>query len=162
MILENVIVIRRLLMADIAKMQAELQRLQEKQEVLKARQERQQARLNAEKRKQRNKRLIEKGAVLEDMQAVVKGLKKVPKVPRVSKAEDPEGYAKYQAYKTYNHQKEQISEKISPADSQEWLETLIEFSKWVSHFTLTDSKTGEKESTWERFTRIQSQNNQRS
>ncbi|WP_242364453.1 hypothetical protein [Limosilactobacillus antri] len=149
-------------MTDIAKMQAELQRLQEKQEVLKARQERQQARLNAEKRKQRNKRLIEKGAVLEDMQAVVKGLKKVPKVPRVSKAEDPEGYAKYQAYKTYNHQKEQISEKISPADSQEWLETLIEFSKWVSHFTLTDSKTGEKESTWERFTRIQSQNNQRS
>ncbi|MCR1863992.1 DUF3847 domain-containing protein [Limosilactobacillus reuteri] len=56
-------------MADIEKMQAELQRLQEKQAVLKARQERQQARLNAEKRKQRNKRLIEKGAVLEDLQA---------------------------------------------------------------------------------------------
>ena len=79
-------------MADIEKMQAELQRLQEKQAVLKARQERQQARLNAEKRKQRNKRLIEKGAVLEDMQAVAQGLKKVPKVPRVSKAEDPQGY----------------------------------------------------------------------
>ena len=149
-------------MADIAKMQAELQRLQEKQEVLKARQERQQARLNAEKRKQRNKRLIEKGAVLEDIQAVVKGLKKVPKVPRVSKAEDPEGYAKYQAYKDYNHQKEQVSEKISPADSQKWLETLIEFSNWVSQFKFTNSETGEKESTWERFTRIQSQNNQRS
>ena len=117
-------------MADIEKMQAELQRLQEKQAVLKARQERQQARLNAEKRKQRNKRLIEKGAILEDIQAVAQGLEKAPKVPRVSKTEDPQGYEEYQAYKNYNHQKEVLSEKISPADSQEWLETLIDFRNW--------------------------------
>lgn len=147
-------------MADIEKMQAELQRLQEKQAVLKARQERQQARLNAEKRKQRNKRLIEKGAVLEDMQAVAQGLKKVPKVPRVSKAEDPQGYEKYQAYKNYNHQKEVLSEGISPTDSQKWLETLVDFRNWVSQFTFTNKETGEKESTWERYVRIRSQDNQ--
>ena len=149
-------------MADIEKMQAELQRLQEKQAVLKARQERQQARLNAEKRKQRNKRLIEKGASLEDIQAVAQGLEKAPKVPRVSKTEDPQGYEEYQAYKNYNHQKEVLSEKISPADSQEWLETLIDFRNWVSHFKFTDKETGQQESTWERYVRLQNQNNQRS
>ena len=148
-------------MADIEKMQAELQRLQEKQAVLKARQERQQARLNAEKRKQRNKRLIEKGAVLEDMQAVAQGLKKVPKVPRVSKSEDPQGYEEYQAYKSYNHQKEELSEQISPVDSQKWLETLVDFSNWAStiQFSLKD---GKKENAWDRYMRYQNQNNQRS
>ncbi|MCR1864013.1 hypothetical protein, partial [Limosilactobacillus reuteri] len=118
--------------------------------------------LNAEKRKQRNKRLIEKGAVLEDLQAVAQGLQKVPKVPRVSKAEDPKGYEEYQAYKNYNHQKEVLSEGISPADSQKWLETLIDFRNWVSHFKFTDKETGQKESTWERYVRLQNQNNQRS
>lgn len=147
------------MMADIEKMQAELQRLQEKQAVLKARQERQQARLNAEKRKQRNKRLIEKGAVLEDVQAVANGLKKAPKVPRVSKAEDPQGYEKYQTYKSYNHQKEELSEQISPADSQKWLETLIDFNNWAStiQFSLKD---GKKENAWDRYMRYRSQNNQ--
>ena len=149
-------------MADIEKMQAELQRLQEKQAVLKARQERQQARLNAEKRKQRNKRLIEKGAVLEDMQAVAQGLTKVPKVPRVSKAEDPQGYEEYQAYKNYNHQKEELSGKISPADSQKWLENLIAFCNWTNRFTVTNEETGEKEHLWEKYIRLQRQNNQRS
>ena len=149
------------MMADIEKMQAELQRLQEKQKVLKARQERQKARLNAEKRKQRNKRLIEKGAILEDMQAVAKGLKKAPKVPRVSKSEDQQGYEKYQAYKSYNHQKEELSEQISPADSQKWLETLVNFSKWANtiQFPLED---GQKENAWQRYMRIRNQNNQRS
>ena len=47
---ETLLSLGGLIMADIEKMQAELQRLQEKQAVLKARQERQQARLNAEKK----------------------------------------------------------------------------------------------------------------
>lgn len=106
--------------------------------------------------------MIEKGAVLEDLQAVAQGLQKVPKVPRVSKAEDPKGYEEYQAYKNYNHQKEVLSEGISPADSQKWLETLIDFRNWVSHFKFTDKETGQKESTWERYVRLQNQNNQRS
>lgn len=90
-------------MADLEKMEANLKRLEEKQKAIQARRERQLARFNAEKRKQRTKRLIEKGAILEDLQAVAKGLKKVPQAPRVSKAEDPQGYEKYQAYKNYNH-----------------------------------------------------------
>ncbi len=115
-------------MADIEKMKAELERLQEKEAVFKARRERQMARINTEKRKQRNKRLIEKGAVLEDIQAQAKGLRKVPKVARVAKADDPQGYANYQAYKTYNQEKEQLSEQISPADSKEWLGKLVDRS----------------------------------
>ena len=148
-------------MADIEKMKVELERLQEKEAVFKARRERQMARINTEKRKQRNKRLIEKGAVLEDIQAQAKGLRKVPKVARVAKSDDPQGYAKYQAYKAYNHQKEQLSEQISPVDSQKWLETLIDFSNWAStiQFSLKD---GKKENAWDRYMRIQNQNNQRS
>lgn len=148
-------------MADIEKMKAELERLQEKEAVFKARRERQMARINTEKRKQRNKRLIEKGAVLEDIQAVANGLQKAPKVPRVSKAEDSQGYEKYQAYKSYNHQKEELSEQITPADSQEWLETLVDFSKWASKIMFS-LKNGQKENAWDRYMRIQNQNNQRS
>ena len=55
-----------------------------------------------------------------------------------------------------------LSEGISPADSQKWLETLIDFRNWVSHFKFTDKETGQKESTWERYVRLQNQNNQRS
>lgn len=122
-------------MADIEKMKAELERLQEKEAVFKARRERQMARINTEKRKQRNKRLIEKGAVLEDIQAQAKGLRKVPKVARVAKSDDPQGYAKYQAYKAYNHQKEQLSEQISPADSEQWLRGQLNMLKQLVNFT---------------------------
>ena len=149
-------------MADLEKMEANLKRLEEKQKAIQARRERQLARFNAEKRKQRTKRLIEKGAILEDLQAVAKGLKKVPQAPRVSKAEDPQGYEKYQADKTYNHQKEVLSETISPADSQKWLETLVGFKDWANQFTITDNQTGEKGHLWERYIRLDDQNNQRS
>ncbi|MEK1355750.1 hypothetical protein HCY99_10230 [Limosilactobacillus fermentum] len=149
-------------MADLEKMEANLKRLEEKQKAIQARRERQLARFNAEKRKQRTKRLIEKGAILEDLQAVAKGLKKVPQAPRVSKAEDPQGYEKYQAYKNYNHQKEVLSETISPADSQKWLETLVGFKDWANQFTITDNQTGEKGHLWERYIRLDDQNNQRS
>lgn len=149
-------------MADLEKMEANLKRLEEKQKAIQARRERQLARFNAEKRKQRTKRLIEKGAILEDLQAVAKGLKKVPQAPRVSKAEDPQGYEKYQAYKNYNHQKEVLSETISPADSQKWLETLVGFKDWANQFTITDNQTGEKGHLWERYIRLDGQNNQRS
>lgn len=149
-------------MADLEKMEANLKRLEEKQKAIQARRERQLARFNAEKRKQRTKRLIEKGANLEDLQAVAKGLKKVPQAPRVSKAEDPQGYEKYQAYKNYNHQKEVLSETISPADSQKWLETLVGFKDWANQFTITDNQTGEKGHLWERYIRLDDQNNQRS
>lgn len=149
-------------MADLEKMEANLKRLEEKQKAIQARRGRQLARFNAEKRKQRTKRLIEKGAILEDLQAVAKGLKKVPQAPRVSKAEDPQGYEKYQAYKNYNHQKEVLSETISPADSQKWLETLVGFKDWANQFTITDNQTGEKGHLWERYIRLDDQNNQRS
>ena len=149
-------------MADLEKMEANLKRLEEKQKAIQARRERQLARFNAEKRKQRTKRLIEKGAILEDLQAVAKGLKKVPQAPRVSKAEYPQGYEKYQAYKNYNHQKEVLSETISPADSQKWLETLVGFKDWANQFTITDNQTGEKGHLWERYIRLDDQNNQRS
>lgn len=149
-------------MADLEQMEANLKRLEEKQKAIQARRERQLARFNAEKRKQRTKRLIEKGAILEDLQAVAKGLKKVPQAPRVSKAEDPQGYEKYQAYKNYNHQKEVLSETISPADSQKWLETLVGFKDWANQFTITDNQTGEKGHLWERYIRLDDQNNQRS
>ena len=149
-------------MADLEKMEANLKRLEEKQKAIQARRERQLTRFNAEKRKQRTKRLIEKGAILEDLQAVAKGLKKVPQAPRVSKAEDPQGYEKYQAYKNYNHQKEVLSETISPADSQKWLETLVGFKDWANQFTITDNQTGEKGHLWERYIRLDDQNNQRS
>lgn len=149
-------------MADLEKMEANLKRLEEKQKAIQARRERQLARFNAEKRKQRTKRLIEKGAILEDLQAVAKGLKKVPQAPRVSKAEDLQGYEKYQAYKNYNHQKEVLSETISPADSQKWLETLVGFKDWANQFTITDNQTGEKGHLWERYIRLDDQNNQRS
>ena len=149
-------------MADLEKMEANLKRLEEKQKAIQARRERQLARFNAEKRKQRTKRLIEKGAILQDLQAVAKGLKKVPQAPRVSKAEDPQGYEKYQAYKNYNHQKEVLSETISPADSQKWLETLVGFKDWANQFTITDNQTGEKGHLWERYIRLDDQNNQRS
>lgn len=149
-------------MADLEKMEANLKRLEEKQKAIQARRERQLARFNAEKRKQRTKRLIEKGAILEDLQAVAKGLKKVSQAPRVSKAEDPQGYEKYQAYKNYNHQKEVLSETISPADSQKWLETLVGFKDWANQFTITDNQTGEKGHLWERYIRLDDQNNQRS
>lgn len=145
-------------MANIEKMQAELQRLQQKQKVLKARQERQQARLNAEKRKQRNKRLIEKGAVLEDIQAQAQGLKKVPKVSRVAKADDPQGYADYQAYKSYNQQKEQLSEGISPADSEQWIMSqLVMLNKLVKFTKNIKYKDGHSV-----FDEFEKQNNQRS
>lgn len=32
---------------------------------------------------------------------------------------------KYQAYKAYSQDKEQLSEQISPADSEQWLEQLV-------------------------------------
>lgn len=149
-------------MADLEKMEANLKRLEEKQKAIQARRERQLARLSAEKRKQRTKRLIEKGAILEDFQAVAQGLEKVPQAPRVSKAEDPQGYEKYQAYKNYNHQKEVLSETIGPADSQKWLETLVGFKDWANQFTITDNQTGEKGHLWERYIRLDDQNNQRS
>lgn len=149
-------------MADLEKMEANLKRLEEKQKAIQAKKERQLARLSAEKRKQRTKRLIEKGAILEDFQAVAQGLEKVPQAPRVSKAEDPQGYEKYQAYKNYSHQKEVLSETISPADSQKWLETLVGFKDWANQFTITDNQTGEKEHLWERYIRLDDQNNQRS
>lgn len=128
-------------MANIERMQEELNRLEKKQAILKARKDRQLARLNAEKRKQRNKRLIEKGAVLEDVQVqAAHGLKKVPKASRVSKADDPVGYANYQAYKAYNQEKERFSETISPIESKKWLisqlnklNRLIRFTKRTTY-----------------------------
>lgn len=128
-------------MTDIEKIQAELERLQEKQKVLKAKKDRQQARLNAAKRKERTKRLIKKGAVLEDIQAQAeRGLKKAPKVSRVAKADDPAGYADYQAYQAYNQEKERFSETISPLDSKKWLITqlnelnsLVRFTKKITY-----------------------------
>lgn len=112
-------------MPSIEKMKAKLERLQHEQEVLKAREDRQMARLNTAKRKQQTKRLIEKGRILEDIQAQAEGLTKAPKVSRVDKTDDPQGYAKYQAYKAYSQDKEQLSEQISPADSEQWLEQLV-------------------------------------
>lgn len=139
-------------MADIEKMKAELERLQEKEAVLKARRERQMARINTEKRKQRNKRLIEKGAVLEDIQAQAKGLRKVPKVARVAKSDDPQGYAKYQAYREYTQKKEEVSASISPEDSMKWLYEVLAFNQWASNIQFS-LKDGSKESALERFKR---------
>lgn len=68
---------------------------------------------------------MKKGRILEDIQAQAEGLTKAPKVSRVDKTDDPQGYAKYQAYKAYSQDKEQLSEQISPADSEQWLEQLV-------------------------------------
>lgn len=55
-----------------------------------------------------------------------------------------------------------LSETISPADSQKWLETLVGFKDWANQFTITDNQTGEKGHLWERYIRLDDQNNQRS
>lgn len=143
-------------MADLEKMEANLKRLEEKKKAIQARRERQLARLNAEKRKQRTKRLIEKGAILEDLQAVAKGLKKVPQAPRVSKAEDPEGYARYQAYRQFTQEKERLSETISPEDSLSWLSELVAFSQWASGITFSN-EDGSQEKAYDRFRRFKNQ-----
>ena len=72
-------------------------------------------------REQRNHRLIKKGAILEDFQAVSKGLTKAPQAPRVSKKDDPEGYQRYLDYRNYTAQKEELSGKITPQESEQWL-----------------------------------------
>lgn len=143
-------------MADLEKMEANLKRLEEKQKAIQARRERQLARFNAEKGKQRTKRLIEKGAILEDLQAVAKGLKKVPQAPRVSKAEDSEGYARYQAYRQFTQEKERLSETISPEDSLNWLNELVAFSQWASGFTFSN-EDGSHEKAYDRFRRLKNQ-----
>ncbi|MGN1284078.1 MAG: hypothetical protein ACI4TY_02110 [Candidatus Limosilactobacillus intestinavium] len=108
-------------MAKLEKLQTDLQKIKHDQEVIKHRQERQLARLNAEKRKQRTKRLIEKGAMLEAQMAIGHGVKYAPKVPRVSKKDDPQGYAKYQAYKKYREDLEDYSQSITPQQAEAWL-----------------------------------------
>jgi len=143
-------------MADLGKMEANVKRLEEKQKAIQAKKERQLARLSAEKQKQRTKRLIEKGAILEDLQAVAKGLKKVPQAPRVSKAEDPEGYARYQAYHQFTQEKERLSETISPEDSLNWLSELVSFSQWASGITFSN-EDGSPEKAYDRFRRLKSQ-----
>lgn len=74
-------------------------------------------------REQRNHRLIQKGTILEDFQAVSRGLTKFPQAPRVSK-KDPEGYQRYLNYKNYTAQKEELSGKITPQESEQWLANL--------------------------------------
>lgn len=109
-------------MADLNKMEAELNRLEQQKRNIIARQQRQLARFNTEKRKQRTKRLIEKGAILETFQSEVNGkLTPVKKVPRVTKKEDPEGYEAYQAYQEAQKAKEEWNEKITPKQSSKWL-----------------------------------------
>lgn len=153
-------------MANIEKMQAELQRLQEKEKIWKNRAERKKARIRSARRskndKERTHRLIQKGLVLEDIQATASGIQKLPKVPRVSKDEDPGAAARFQAYKKSVQEKNSFSKKTSPEDSQAWLETLVGFRDWANRFTFTDKQTGETEHLWERYIRLQNQNNQRS
>lgn len=143
-------------MADLGKMEANLKRLEEKQKAIQAKKERQLARLSAEKRKQRTKRLIEKGAILEDFQAVAQGLEKVPQAPRVSKAEDPEGYTRYQAYRRFTQEKERLSETVSPEDSLNWLSKLVAFSQWASGITFSN-EDGSQEKAYDRFRRLKNQ-----
>ena len=109
-------------MADLTKMESELNRLEKQKQNIIARQQRQLAKFNTEKRKQRTKRLIEKGAILENFQAEVNGkLTPVKKVPRVTKKENPEGYKAYQAYQEAQQAKEEWNEKITPKQSSKWL-----------------------------------------
>ena len=75
-------------------------------------------------REQRNHRLIQKGTILEDFQAVSNGLTKAPQAPRASKKDDPEGYQRYVNYKNYTAQKEELSSKITPQESEQWLASL--------------------------------------
>lgn len=75
-------------------------------------------------REQRNHRLIQKGTILEDFQAVSNGLTKALQAPRASKKDDPEGYQRYVNYKNYTAQKEELSSKITPQESEQWLASL--------------------------------------
>lgn len=75
-------------------------------------------------REQRNHRLIQKGTILEDFQAVSNGLTKAPQAPRASKKDDPKGYQRYVNYKNYTAQKEELSSKITPQESEQWLASL--------------------------------------
>lgn len=111
-------------MDKLGKLQADLQKIKHDQEVIKHRRERQMARINAENRKQRTKRLIEKGAMLEAQMALSHGVKYAPKFPRVLKKDDPQGYAKYQSYKKYRQDLEDYSQSITPQQAEAWLKFL--------------------------------------
>lgn len=76
---------------------------------------------NAEKRKSRTRRLIEKGAVLETYMTNATGVPYVPEAPRVSKKDDPEGYERYKAYRSYTEAKEALASTQTPAEANNWL-----------------------------------------
>lgn len=76
---------------------------------------------NAEKRKSRTKRLIEKGAILETYMTNATGVPYVPEAPRVAKKDDPAGYERYRAYRNYTEAKEALASTQTPAEANNWL-----------------------------------------
>lgn len=99
-------------------------KIQAQQKVLANRLRQAKARNSSAHRKARNKRLIEKGAVLENFQAELYGhIHNLKPVSRVLKKDDPTG-KEYEAYKNYREAvraKEEWNEKITPKQSSKWL-----------------------------------------
>lgn len=105
----------------------------EMQEQWKHRQQRAMARINSMTRKARTRRLIQKGAVLEQWQAEGNGLKFVPEAPRVTKKDDPKGYQAYLDHRDYVRKKEDMSEKITPEESSAWLKSMLRDAHEYNH-----------------------------